>query len=74
MTTKIMEAIEKVSEDGATKEDVAIVRALVKKAKEGDMQAVKLIFNYVDGMPVQKNEHSGIDGEDIPILLRVKYE
>jgi len=53
MTTKIMEAISKVSDDDGTPEDVQLVKTLLKKAKEGDMQAMKLIFNYVDGMPKQ---------------------
>lgn len=53
MTTKIMEAIVRVSEGGTEPEDVQLVRTLLAKAKEGDMQAMKLIFNYVDGMPPQ---------------------
>lgn len=53
MTTKIMEAIEKVSADSGKREDVELVRTLIRQAKKGDMQAMKLIFNYVDGMPQQ---------------------
>lgn len=61
MTTKIMEAIEKVSEDGATTEDKALVKKLLEQAKKGDMQAMKLIFNYVDGLPMQ-NIDANING------------
>ncbi len=53
MTTKIMEAISKVSDGSGEPDDVAIVRALVQGAKEGDVQKIKLVLNYVDGMPPQ---------------------
>ena len=55
MTTRIMEAIVSVSDGSGDADDVLIVRKLISQAKNGDMQAMKLIFNYVDGMPEQRN-------------------
>lgn len=64
MTTKIMEAITRVSEENGTPEDVQIVRALIDKAKNGDVQAIKLIMNYTDGMPPQDIDVTS-DGEKV---------
>lgn len=69
MTSKIMDAIVKVSEGSDTPEDVLIVRKLLQQAKNGDMQAMKLLFNYVDGMPVQGLEVGGPGGEPIAITV-----
>lgn len=33
--------------------------------EDGDMAAIRLLWNYIDGMPVQKNEVGGIDGKDL---------
>lgn len=71
MTTKIMEAIVRVSDGGNEPEDVQLVKTLLSKAKEGDMQAMKLIFNYVDGMPPQALELSGT-GENGAINVNIK--
>ena len=38
------------------KEQKAIIEVLIGMAKAGDLAATKLIFNYVDGLPVQKGE------------------
>ena len=73
MTTKLIEAITKVCDGDEGPEDVAILRKLVQKAKEGDMQAMKLIFNYVDGMPMQGIELTGKDGGSIDANLIVTF-
>lgn len=39
---------------------------------EGDMAAIRLLWNYLDGMPVQVNELMGKDGEPIQGLVIVK--
>lgn len=70
MTTKIIEAITKVSEDGGTSDDVAIVKKLVEKAKAGDMRGIELILGYVDGKPTQP---IGGTGEDGAIEIRIKH-
>lgn len=51
MTTILTEAIKKVAEGTATPEDVAIVKKLIELAKLGDMRAIELVFNYLDGKP-----------------------
>ena len=38
------------------REQQAIIKTLIGLAKAGDLAATKLIFNYVDGLPVQKVE------------------
>ena len=32
------------------------VKKVLEKAYKGDMQAIKLLWNYIDGMPLQKTE------------------
>jgi hypothetical protein len=71
LTTKIMEAIERVSEGSTEPKDSALVKKLIEMAEGGDMQAMKLIFNYVDGMPVQGLELGGPDGGPITVVTRV---
>lgn len=70
MTTRIMEAIVKVSDGSTEPEDVQLVRKLLEKAKEGDMQAMKLIFNYVDGMPSQDMDVTS-NGETITVVTKI---
>jgi hypothetical protein len=40
-----------------------MMRALVKQALRGDMDAIKLCISYVDGQPVSRTELTGKDGE-----------
>lgn len=54
----------------------AFIRKVYKLAMEdGSESAIRLIWNYIDGMPVQKNELGGVDGKDLfpqPILDAVR--
>lgn len=52
-STLIREAIQKVAEDTGTSDDKEIVKALVKKAKEGDLKAVDMVLDRVDGKAEQ---------------------
>lgn len=45
----------------------ALGAKIMQSAIEGDMTAIKLIWNYLDGMPIQKQELGGFDGR--PILI-----
>lgn len=40
--------------------------------EDGDMAAIRLLWNYLDGMPVQVNEVMGKDGEPLQGLVIVK--
>lgn len=42
--------------DSQPEEKQKLVQAILKHALEGDMTAAKLIWNYMDGMPLQKIE------------------
>jgi len=47
--------------------------ALINKAKEGDISAIKEFGDRVDGKSVSTTELSGIDGTDLPIGITVEY-
>lgn len=52
-STLIKEAITKVAEDTGTSDDKEIVKALVMKAKQGDLKAVDMVLDRVDGKAEQ---------------------
>lgn len=52
-STLIREAITKVANDTGDSDDKLIVKALVAKAKEGDLKAVDIVFDRVDGKAEQ---------------------
>lgn len=62
-TTKVREALEKVAldkdgkETGKTKEQL-LIESILRKAISGDTYAMKLLWNYFDGMPQQKVDHT----------------
>ncbi len=72
MTTKLREAITKINDGTKTAEDVEILTTLIKKAKQGDMQAMKLIFNYMDGMPAQAPEDPGSKDNPMHVEVTIK--
>jgi len=49
MSTILLDAIKKVSEDKGTSEDVEIVKTLIRKAKQGDMKAIDIVFDRIEG-------------------------
>ena len=56
-TTKVREALEKISEGGADTAEVALIKAILKNAiDKGDVTAQKMIWSYLDGMPTQKTD------------------
>ena len=42
---------------------------MVRKCINGEPQALKLLVMYVDGIPVQKMEHTGEDGGAIEVVF-----
>lgn len=70
----IEEEAEKIDEDDpakATRVKVAVVRALLKKAKAGDVQAFREVTDRTDDRPRQLRGHSGEGGQAILLEVRV---
>ncbi len=54
-TTKVKEALEKIAEGKDYTYEEAFIKSILKKAiVDGDASTQKLIWNYLDGMPLQK--------------------
>lgn len=52
-------------------EDVEEIWSILqKKAKGGNLEAIKLYLAYVFGTPIQRNEHTGKDGGVIRVTLK----
>jgi hypothetical protein len=45
----------------------ALASKILQSALDGDITAMKTIWNYIDGMPLQKQEIGGVDGQ--PIII-----
>lgn len=59
-TTKVREALEKISKnDGCTYEEALIKSIIAKAIIDGDTRSQKLIWNYLDGMPQQNVKLDG---------------
>jgi len=50
----------------------ALGQKILQMALEGDVVAMKTLWNYMDGMPIQKNELTGENGEGI-IFKMINY-
>lgn len=46
---------------------------LVRAAVAGDIIAMKEIGDRIDGKPKTTNEHSGPEGSDIPVALKIQW-
>lgn len=70
-TTKVKEALERMSEeDGLSYEDLLVKKILTKAMKQGDNKMIELIWNYLDGKPVSKNETEMNLNAPNPILVK----
>lgn len=47
----------------------AIAQVLVRKCINGEPTALRLLYSYIDGMPIQKMEHTGEGGEPIEVVF-----
>lgn len=47
----------------------ALAVKILQMAAEGDITAIKTVWNYLDGMPLQKNEIGGSNGEPIKLAV-----
>ena len=64
MTTKLMEAIERVSAETGDRHDIEIIRNWIERAKKNPRD-LELLMAYVDGKPPQPI--TGADGGPIQI-------
>ena len=59
-TTKVKEALEKIAEGKDYTYEEALVKSVLKKAIiDQDQQMIKLIWNYLDGLPTQALDIKG---------------
>ncbi len=78
LTTLLREAIEKISSDEDEPADRLIVKKLVQMAKSGDMRAIELVLDRIDGKASQavvlENNAVGLTDEQrekLDDLLRI---
>jgi hypothetical protein len=67
MTTILTEALIAVAENGGESEDIAIVKALIQKAKSGDVSAIREIWDRTEGKPVQAIVTEDEEGKTMPL-------
>ncbi len=72
-TTKVREALEKISEGSAETAEVGLIKAILKNAiVKGDVTAQKMIWSYLDGMPVAKTDMDiKSDGKEIKTVINI---
>lgn len=66
LTTKLREALDRIHEGTGNKYDELLVESVMKDAIKGNDNMRRLIFNYLEGMPLQKTDHTS-GGKPIPI-------
>ena len=72
-TTKVKEALEKIAEGKDYTYEEAFIKSILKKAiVDGDASTQKLIWNYLDGLPVQKIMGMGDDSKVVNIQINKK--
>lgn len=50
-----------------------IVEALLTKAEEGDISAIKEVFDRMEGKAVARQEITGADGEALPLSIGITF-
>ena len=50
-----------------------IVEALLNKAEEGDISAIKEVFDRMEGKAVARQEITGADGEALPLSIGITF-
>ena len=69
ITTEVKRKLAEIPEgQRATYLELLINRIMKQAIQDGDQQMITRIWNYVDGMPTQRNEIAGVDGEPLIIL------
>ena len=59
----------------------AIAKVLIELSIKGDLQAIKQLMTYIDGLPIEKHEITGGEGGPLrhqviidPLLIDEKYD
>jgi len=67
-TTKVRNALEKIIEGKDYTYEEAFIKSILKKGIiDGDSTIIRLIWNYLDGMPAQKMDLTSMGEKIIPI-------
>jgi hypothetical protein len=62
-TTKVREALAKIADGKSTTREEELIISIINKATGGDSSMAKLIWEQLDGKPVQKNIIANEEGE-----------
>jgi len=60
-----------IQQDGARARMIA--EALVTKAEEGDISAIKEVFDRTEGKAIARTELTGADGAELPLSIGVTF-
>ena len=69
LTDIAKEILEEELPSGITRKE-ALMRKIATLAYEGNETMIKLMWNYVDGMPTQRQEIGGTDGESFELVIK----
>ena len=69
LTDIAKEILEEELPTGITRKE-ALMKKVAQLAYEGNETMIKLLWNYVDGMPTQRNEITGANGEGLKFIIK----
>jgi len=73
LTTQLKEALKQNEKNTGQPYDALLVNRLLERAiSQGDMKAIQMIWERLEGKPKQTHEHSGVDGDPIEHTHKVE--